>query len=213
MNLAKQNEMRFDLPRPSGSRIKLKIAKLFRILTLAQILALATLCTMFAYDSQWFGDSALLFSLAIIFLTVLPISAYPLQPIVPGFRGRGREGQRSLAMLFAVGGYILGCITNLFFNAPAVLWLVYLEYLLSGLIILVFNKVFHLRASAHACGVAGPAVMLAYLGITPALIVGAVLYALSLWGSLVMKRHTLPQFLGGSVVPVAVLVVLHFVLF
>lgn len=213
MNLAKQNEISLNLSKNGATGVKWKIAKLFRILTLAQLLAFATICTMFAYDASWFGNSGLLFALAVVFLTVLPLSAYPLQPIIPGFRGKGREGQRSLAMLFAVGGYILGCITNLFLDAPAVLWLVYLDYLLSGMIILVLNKVFHLRASAHACGVAGPAVMLAYLGIAPALAVGVVLYALSLWGSLVMKRHTLPQFLGGSVVPVAVLVILHFVLF
>lgn len=213
MNLAKHDEMKMNFSRECGTGAKWKVAKLFRILTLAPIIALATLCTMFAYNAEWFGNSRMLFALAIVFLTVLPLSAYPLQPIVPGFRGKGREGQRSLAMLFAVGGYILGCITNLFLDAPAVLWLVYLEYLLSGMIILVLNKVFHLRASAHACGVAGPAVMLAYLGIIPALIVGAVLYALSLWGSLVMKRHTLPQFLGGTIVPVAVLIVMHFILF
>ncbi len=193
--------------------MKLKIAKLFRILTLTPVLALASVIAMYVYNPAWFGSNPLAFALAIIFLTVLPLSAYPLQPIIPHFKDRGRDGQRSLAILFAVGGYILGCITNIFFGTTAELWLVYLNYLLSGLIILILNKVLHLKASAHACGIVGPAAMLAYLGIYPALAVGTVLYALAFWASLVMKRHTWQQFIGGTFISVAVLILLHFILF
>lgn len=192
--------------------MKLKIAKLFRILTVAPIMALAALCSLYAANSQFFGESVLNLALAIIFLTVLPLLAYPLQPIIPHFRGKGREGQRNLAMLFAVGGYIFGCVTNLFLNAPIQLWVIYLEYLLSGLLILIINKAFRLRASAHACGVAGPAVMLAYFGIPAALIIGTVLYVAAFWSSLCMKRHSWQQFVGGTVIPILVLSALHLTL-
>ena len=128
-------------------------AKTVRILTLAPIMALATLVTIYISDPTLFGEP-FLFILAIVFLCVLPLLAYPCQPITPYFKHKGREGQRTLAMIFAVSGYVLGCITNLFLNAPVMLWFVYLIYLISGITIVIFNKAFNLRASAHACGVA-----------------------------------------------------------
>ncbi len=175
-------------------------------------MALATVVTLFAVRSESFNNNVWALLLAIFFLTVLPLLAYPLQRFIPHFKDKGREGQRNLAMLFANGGYILGCITNLFMSAPRELWIIYLEYLLSGMLILIFNKVFHLRASAHACGVIGPGVMLFFFGIHPALAVGLVLWGAALWGSIVMKRHTFPQFLGGSAIPIAMLVILQLVL-
>lgn len=189
--------------------MKLKIAKLARIITVAPLMALVTLCTLFLCVPTVFGENVLSFALSIFFLTVLPLLAYPLQPVIPYFKDRGREGQRSLAMIFAVSGYILGCITNVFVGHTVQLWIVYLIYLFSGMIILVLNKVFHLRASAHACGVAGPAVMLAYFGVTWALAFGMIFYVAAFISSLVMKRHTWQQFVGGTVIPIAVLAVLH----
>ncbi len=188
--------------------MKSKITKIIRVLTVAPLMAFFTVLTLFLVSDEAFGGSTLLFLLSVLFLTVLPLLAYPLQPVIPGFRKKGREGQRNLAMLFANGGYILGCITNLFMDAPTVLWIIYLEYLFSGMLILIFNKVFKLRASAHACGVIGPGVMLFSFGIYPALAVSAILWGAALWASLSMKRHTVPQFIGGSAIPIAVLVVL-----
>ena len=187
----------------------MKFAKIIRVLTVAPIMALMTLCTLFIFRPTLFGG-ALNFILAIVFLTVLPLLAYPLQPVVPHFKDKGREGQRNLAMIFAVSGYILGCLTNLFLKAPSSLWLIYLIYLISGILILIINKLFKLRASAHACGVAGPAALLAYLGVPAAIFPGIVLYLAALWASLKMKRHTLPQFIGGAIIPLCVLVFLHF---
>ncbi len=190
--------------------IRSVFAKIVRVLTVAPIMALATLVTLYIFDPSLFGKTYL-FILAIAFLCVLPLLAYPLQPIIPHFKDKGREGQRNLAMIFAVSGYVLGCITNLFLNAPVMLWFVYLIYLLSGILIVVINKALRLRASAHACGVAGPTALLMYFGVYLAIIPGVVLYVCALWASLKMKRHTWQQFLGGAVVPLAVLVVLHFV--
>ena len=192
--------------------MKAIITKLIRVLTVAPLMALVTLITLYVYDKGLFDSRLSLLFISIAFLVVLPLLAYPLQPVIPHFKNKGREGQRNLAMIFAVSGYILGCITNLFLSAPTALWLIYLEYLLSGLLVLIINKAFHLRASAHACGIIGPAAMLAYFGIIAALPIGLVLYATALWASLEMKRHTVPQFIVGAIIPVAVLTVLHFIL-
>ena len=174
-------------------------------------MALATLITLCIHDAEIFGG-AYNFIIAILFLFILPVCAYPLQPFIPHFKDKGREGQRNLAMIFAVGGYVAGCITNLFLNAPVYLWMVYLDYLISGALIVIINKVFHLRASAHACGIVGPGALLCYLGVPVALIPTAILYFAAMWASIRMKRHTLWQFLGGAVIPLAVLIFLHLIL-
>ena len=188
------------------------IAKIIRVLTVAPVMALATLVTLYIIDPSIFGEFYM-FALAVLFLCILPILAYPCQPITPYFKNKGREGQRNLAMVFAVSGYLLGCITNLFLNAPRSLWLIYLIYLLSGILVVVINKVFKLRASAHACGVAGPTALLAYFGVIAAVIPGVVLYFAALWASIRMKRHTWQQFIGGACISLLGLVFLHFVVF
>ncbi len=189
------------------------LAKIVRIITLAPLMALATLITLYVERPELFGSHAVHLWLAILFLTVLPILAYPLQPVIPGFKGKGREGQRNLAMVFAVSGYTLGCLTNLFLNAPEELWMVYLTYLISGIVIVFVNKKLKIRASAHACGIIGPAVMLASFGVPAALLVGIPLHLAALWASLRMKRHTAPQYVVGSIIPIAVLAVLRLLFF
>jgi hypothetical protein len=184
------------------------VTKLIRVLTIAPVMALATLCTLFLHDKAIFGETYL-FALAVFFLFALPVLAYPCQPITPYFKGKGREGQRNLAMVFAMLGYVAGCVTNLFLNAPASLWLIYLAYLISGALVVVINKVFHLRASAHACGIIGPMALLLYFGVYWAIIPGLTLYLLALWASVEMKRHTWQQFIGGAIIPLSALAVLH----
>ena len=192
---------------PEKKNISYVLAKLVRVATVPSVAASVAVCAIYAYDARFIGGIAN-FILALFFLGILPMLAYPLQPCIPGFRGKGREGQRNLAMVFAFVGYLLGCIVNVFMSAPTFLWIFYLDYLLSGIGIIVFNKVFHLRASGHGCGVAGPIAALAYLGIYPALIVGIPIYAASFWASVKMKRHTPWQFIGGSLIPIAVLMLL-----
>jgi len=181
-----------------------KLAKTIRILTVAPITALFMLLSLYFKNSELFGGLAN-FCFAILFLTVFPLLAYPLQPLIKKYKDKGREGQRTLAMIFAVLGYIGGCFSALLLRAPKGVWIIYLTYLLSGILIMLFNKLFHFKASGHACGVAGPLTILAcfgnilgYLGVS---IVAAVW-----WASLKMKRHTIGQLISGTIIPIVVLV-------
>lgn len=189
------------------SQASKKLAKLVRVATIPSAAACAALCVIYTYDSTLIGSFAN-FLLAILFLGVLPMLAYPLQPFIPHFKDKGREGQRNLAMAFAFLGYVLGCTVNIFMSAPEFLWIFYLDYLLSGIGIIIFNKLFGLRASGHGCGVAGPIACLAYLGIYSAAFLGTLIYAASFWASIKMKRHTWQQFIGGSLIPITVLLFL-----
>lgn len=190
-----------------------------RKLTIAPVLAVIAvlmirLCVPGALEGAAFWE-------AVFFLGVLPVMAYPAQRFLPGFRDKGREGQRRLAMIFAVCGYLGGCIVNLLTGAARELWMIYLEYLLSGILIFAVNKaadnskgqvsrdMSRRKISGHACGVVGPLALFWAFGIYQALLPGLLLLALVYVASLRTKRHTLPQLVGGSVVPVLVMALLQ----
>ena len=100
------------------------------------------------------------------------------------------------------------CVLNFIFTASAGAWVIILEYLLSGVAIFVFNKAFKVKISGHACGVLGPVMLLCYFGLYIQALCGALITALVYIASLKTKRHTLPQLIGGSIVPIVVIAVL-----
>lgn len=180
-----------------------KLAKILRVVTLAPLMALVILCILYILRPELFGG-ALEFGLAVLFLTVFPLLGYPLQPITPYFRKKGREGQRNLAMIFAVVGYIAGCITALCMDAPYGLRFIYFSYLFSGVLLVGCNKICGLRASGHTCGIMGPFALLAVFG-QPWALLGAPVLAAACWASLHMKRHTAIQLAAGALVPLIAL--------
>ncbi len=182
------------------------LAKIVRVVTVAPVMALLMLIVLYAQTPEFFGSAAV-FALSVIFLTILPLSAYPLQPFIKKYRDRGREGQRTLAMVFAVCGYVLGCATGLLLRAPRDVCVIYISYLLSGALIMLINRLFGFKASGHACGVTGPSTLLLYFGRACGWFGAAVL--LLVWvSSVVMKRHTNAQFAAGAAVPIAVILLI-----
>lgn len=139
------------------------------------------------------------------------LSARTLQKFIPHFRDKGRDGQRSLAMIFSAVGYLLGTLTAFLTGAPIELKILYLEYLLCGVAMLVLNKVFKLKASGHACGIVGPVLMMLYFRMFIPAVAGMFLILPVYVSSLKTKRHTGPQLLGGSLIPLAALGVIHLV--
>ena len=162
-------------------------------------MALVLLFVLFVTKEDFFGNTLNL-SLAIIFLVILPILAYPIQPLIPYFKDKGRDGQRSLAMWMASAGYILGVVTAAFLPVSNYLLVIYMTYLISGISIVLLNKVFKIKASGHACGVAGPIFSLIYF-IGPWLLFGILILAAVFWASLFMKRHDKSELLIGMTVP------------
>lgn len=185
-----------------------RLSYLVRILTVTPIMAGALLVILFLDDPDIFSGTRY-FVLSLIFLTVLPLLAYPLQPVCPHYKNKGRSGQRSLAMVFATAGYILGCVCGLFFSFTGALWLIYLDYLLCGAAIVGINKFLHWKISAHTCGVVGPSLLLFYFHQPVWGALGLLLTLPVILSSLRMKRHTLPQLLCGALVAGGVLLLLH----
>ena len=178
---------------------KQHLAKFIRAVTVPPVMALMLLIILYITKNEFFGTTLNLV-LAIVFLVVLPILAYPLQPLIPGFKGKGREGQRNLALLMASLGYICGLMTALFLPVSKYLLIIYLTYLFSGISLVLLNKVFKVRASGHACGVAGPVFsLIIFLG--PWVLFGIFLLAAVYWASLRMDRHDKSELLIGTTVP------------
>lgn len=177
-----------------------KAAAIFRKAARPPIFAAAFLAILFVTDPAYIGPPWQL-AFGIFALGVLPILGYPLQKFIPHFRDKGREGQRSLAMLFCFGGYLLGTLWGLFTQAPEGLLMVYFCYLSCGIGILIFNKVFHLKASGHACGIMGPVfAMCIHFHLWIPALVGAALAVLVFASSVKTKEHNAGQLLGGSAI-------------
>lgn len=73
---------------------------------------------------------------------------------------------------------------------------------------IIFNKVLHLKASGHACGIVAPVVLFIYFRMFVPAAIGGVLVIPVLISSLKTKRHTMPQLLGGCLISVACLLII-----
>lgn len=186
-------------------RFKRGLAKAIRILSVAPLMALMVFSIMYFFCDVFKSPKEYL--AAVIFISAIPLSAYPLQLILPPFKYKGREGQRTLAMILSVTGYALGLIYALVFPVSKTILTIFATYLLSGIFIFVSNKLFHFRASGHACGAAGPLGVLVYfLGFTPTgitvALLGILILAAVLWATLKTHSHTVLQFAVGGIIPI-----------
>ena len=138
----------------------------------------------------------LLFSL--LFLVVLPIAAYPLQPMIPKYRDNKREGQRNLAFILSFFGYIFAILYGTIARTTIELFFIFITYFLSVIMLLLFNKLIKFRVSAHACGLFGPMILLIFFIGWQVIIPCSFLFGLMCWASLALKRHTVRELIGGS---------------
>ncbi len=180
--------------------MKATLAKIIRTLTVPPVMAALLLSAIQVFRPDFYG-SVLNFLISLATIALFPLLAYPLQRFIPPFKHEGREGQRRLAILLSNVGYILGLICVFFTAHTQERLILHLTYFLSGVLIYVFNHFVKVRASGHACGAAGPVAAMIWLFGWPALAMLAVL-ACVYWASLSMKRHTLPELLWGSSLPV-----------
>jgi len=170
------------------------IALVVRIISIPPVLALFMSVSVFLGVGLPAHDLAILIG----FLSVIPALAYPLQPFIPGFKGKGREGQRKLAFVFTGLGYAIGSLCAFLAECHAITREIFLSYLISCLILTLVNKVTPLHASGHAAGITG-ALIFPLLYAAKALIPFCLIaYLLILASSVGIKRHTLKEFLLGS---------------
>lgn len=181
----------------SKKTLYLTFAHVVRIVTVPPVMVGILLVLLFTLRDNVFA-TPVEFAVSLAGLTVLPVLAYPVAAVVPSFRKKGREGQRSMAMYFSTVGYVGVFVYGLIAHVGTGLMHIYAGYLFSVVIILVGNKVFKVRISGHACSVSGPLVYSGYFLGLWGILVGALCWGLILWASLVMKRHTFREFVFGT---------------
>lgn len=111
-------------------------------------------------------------------------------------------------MICSSAGFLLGLVTAVLTQAPSALRIVYVEYLLCGIAMLLFNRGFHLKTSGHACGIAGPVVLFIYFQWYIPAAIGGLLMIPVFVSSIGTKQHTLWPLLGGCLIAVICLILI-----
>ena len=184
--------------------LKGRAARVARAITVPPLLVSALFVLLFFFnDTVFFSLTQLI--LALVFLVLIPLAAYPLSYAVPALRKNGREAQRSLAFAFSLVGYTAAVIYGLISGVASPLLTIFLTYLLSVLGLLFFNLVLKKHASGHACSTMGPLVFLVYFIGPQGLPACVLIAALVVWSSLYLKRHTVSELIYGAATAVGAL--------
>lgn len=179
-----------------------KVARTVRICSVPPVMV-ALLVGVLAICRKSFFTAWPEIVLMLLFLAVFPMLAYPLSIRIPQIRKKGREGQRNLAFVLSGFGYVCGWIYGAFFSPGREQVLIYSIYLISVILLVICNRLLHIRASGHGCSVTGPLVLLCYYFGMKGIAIGALLYGVIFWASIKTGRHTPAQFLLGTAVCLA----------
>ena len=173
-----------------------RMAKLIRILTLPPIMV-GTILLLLCTRNDVYATPAD-FLLTFLGLSVIPVLSYPVQMVVPSLRRGGRKTQRSLAFVFSFFGYALALLSAWMRSAQANLVYVTAVYSLSLIFLTAINCLTPFHASGHACSLMGPLVLAGCFIGRVTVLPSIILYVVSLAAALYMRRHTLSEFLLGS---------------
>lgn len=179
--------------------MKNSFAKLIRIITVPPILALSMLLILRYEFGDRFASIPALWG-AILCLTVIPACAYPAAAIWKGKEADTRSRQRKLAFVLNLLGYAGALLLSVITSRRQMLLAVTSAYLIAVLLLTLLNKVFHIKASGHACSCVLPFLFLMYWLGPKAAVLCVLIYLAELWASVSLKRHTVREFLLGSAV-------------
>ena len=178
-----------------------KIAKAVRVLSVPPVMALALALIVYFHKNGVMDNQDLV--LTVIFLTVVPLLAYPVAALIPRLRAKGREGQRNFAFALTAVSYPFLVLYAVWSKGSDNFQLIAWTYLLTLAVLLVLNKGLKLRASGHAASTAGPLIVICYFFGLKGVVAGIMVYALILWASLALKRHTPRELWWGTLASAA----------
>lgn len=188
----------------SSSTAKTKLATAVRIVSVAPLAALVALTAMY-FCADDIVVAPWQFAVVAACLTLLPVLAYPVHYALPKLRAKGRDGQRTLAIVLSCVGYVVLTIVALTTGFSPKLLIFALTYLLSGVTLLVC-RLFKLRPSGHCCGFVGPVAYLVAF-VSPYFAFAALLVVAVVWACVALGRHTVAQCIVGSLVPVVAMLI------
>lgn len=177
-----------------------KLAKIVRIITIPTLLFFATLFIMFYTNRDCFPTAAELW-VPICFIGCFPLLAYALAFVLKLCKkvegDKYRKTQRTFAFIFSVIGYAVAFVLSLTLKLNRVITILTSSYFFSVIFLSCFNLC-KLKASGHACGITGPILFLCYFVNLIYIIPCVIVFALSFWSSLYLKRHTVTQLVFGA---------------
>lgn len=180
------------------NEMKEKTAKIIRIITIPPIEALAMLLILYGIKQEKFGNMENLL-MAVLFLSVIPICSYPIASRKRGEQDM-RNNQRNMAFIFNFLSYLAAMLIGYCVGCTRMLQWILNGYFLAVLILTIVNKVFKIRASGHACSCTFPYLILSYYFGGYVTVICLILYLAEFWASVELKRHTIKEFLGGTIV-------------
>lgn len=174
------------------------LAKIIRVVTVPPVMVGTLIVLLSTLRTDVFANVTQSL-LTLLFLALIPVLAYPVSALIPSIKAKGRDGQRNLAFALSAVGYAGGFAYALLAHVSTPLMIIFGTYFLSIIVLTVMNKVVKVRASGHACSIAGPIGLVCYF-LPPVCIVASLcLYAIIFWASVHMGRHTVKEFIWGSV--------------
>lgn len=177
---------------------KEKIAKIIRIITIPPAMAMTLFIVLFIFRDNVFVNMSD-FIAGILLLVIIPVLAYPLQSVIPTFKDKGRDGQRKLAFIMSLLSYTAMMLYGIIAKVSPDMLLICLTYFLTVIILTLSNKL-HIKSSGHAASCTSPLVFFVYYFSWRAFFPSILIFLVILWSSLVTKRHTIKEFLVGSVI-------------
>lgn len=174
-----------------------KAAQAVRAITVPPVMVLALLLLLF-FQSRGIFTSGGELLLSILFLSVIPLLAYPFSRLFPHCKAKGRDGQRNLAFTLSLIGYAGAVLYGMIAGVSGELLFIFLVYFASVLILTLFNRMIGVRASGHASSITGPLLLTVYFIGSRTIIPCVLLFGAILWSSLTLKRHTLRELLLGA---------------
>lgn len=186
--------------------MKEKCAKIIRIITVPPILAASMLLILYKTFGNNFSTPLELW-IAVLFLVIVPGIAYPLSFFLNNGSNNLREKQRHIAFLLNFFGYLAAIIYSYLTDCTLMFKWIMTAYFFAVLVLTIVNKGFKIKASGHACSCVLPYLFLSYwLGLL-AIIICICLYLIEFWASVSLKRHTINEFLTGSITAILVFAV------
>ena len=173
------------------------LAKAVRILTIPPVILTAFCFLLNGFRPEVFHSRPLELFFMILFLGIIPTLAYPLHAIIPALKRKGRIAQRWTAFVFAGTGYLAGLLYGFLSGSDSTVKLVYTVYFITFVILTIVN-ILKIKASAHASGTIGPLILIV-IEVSPWFALSSLpIYFLSLWASVRLKRHTVKEYVIGS---------------
>lgn len=176
-----------------------KLAKLISVITVVPLVAIGVTTLLYINERCLFYHSTSWYLFSLLFLGLIPVSAYGFKNVLPAYKNSGRAGERKLAFIFGTVSFIAGSALCFLFKAPNGVKIIFLAYTLSAVMLSLSNTASKFQASGHACGVSGPLVLfLFFLGYR--FWYTFLLLPVVFWARLKIERHTMMELVAGALV-------------